>query len=318
MTRTVVVPLDRSEVAEGAIAFATTLAGQLDAGITLLAVIDMPYEFAAWLDASTVIDARIDVEDAYADYLEALALDIEGVPVETVVRSGKAATEIEAFLETLEDPIVVMTSHGRSGVRRMLIGSVTQQIVHRVKTPVVVVPSTTSEERDLVPDAIDSLLFPLDGSNFAEFALETALGMLGDARPTLHLLRVVEVVSWYGGPYTDKDFYGLDPYIDASKDLADSYLRMVAAGLRERGYEVTIEVRVGLVADQIEALASSRGADLVVMATHGRSGVGRLIFGSVAERTLRQSPAPLMLVHPDPDVSDIPDDMIDSRLTIQA
>lgn len=318
MTRTVVVPLDRSEVAESALPFAVSLAQKIDASIILLAVIDMPYEFAAWLEASTVIDARIDVEDAYADYLESLALKLEGVQVETVVRSGNAPSEIEKFVDGLEDPIVVMTSHGRSGISKLLIGSVTQQVVHRLETPVIVVPARTPEDQASDPAALETLLFPLDGSQFAEFALETALILMGDARPKIHLLRVVEVVSWYGAAYSAQDYRGLDPYIEASRDTAESYLHMVATNLRDRGFEVTTAVAVGMVADQIENAANDQEADLVVMSTHGRAGVGRLIFGSVAERTLRQTPAPLMLVRPDADISDIPDDLAESLVTIRA
>jgi nucleotide-binding universal stress UspA family protein len=317
MTRTIVVPLDRSTVAESALPFAISLANQTGGRLALLAVIDLPFEFAAWLDASTVIDARIDVEDAYGDYLEALALEIEDVPVEAVVRSGNAAAEIQHFVEALEDPVVVMASHGRSGVRRMLIGSVTQQVVHRVKTPVIVVPARVPEDRTAEPK-LDKLLFPLDGSEFAEYALEAGLALMDDYKPEIHLLRVVEVVSWYGGPYSGMDYYGLDPYIDVSRDAADAYLTRIATDLHDRGYTVTTEVRVGLVADQIEAVAEGGGVDMVVMATHGRAGVGRLIFGSVAERALRQSPTPLMLVHPGPDVPDYPADLAESLVTVQA
>lgn len=311
MTRTIVVPLDRSQVAESALPFAIALAKQTDARLSLLSVIDLPYEFAAWLDVSTVIDARIDIEDAYADYLESLALEIEDVQVDAMVRAGNAATEIERYIEDLEDPVVVMASHGRSGVRRMLVGSVTQQVVHRVRTPVIVVPARTPQDPEWTPDRLESMLVPLDGSDFAEVALEAGLNLLGDRKPRIHLMRVVEVVSWYGGPYSGMDYYGLDPYIDVARDAADTYLAGIAADLRERGYDVTTEVRVGLVSDQIEAVATNEDVELVVMATHGRSGVGRLIFGSVAERTLRQTPVPLMLVHPDPDVEDIPKDMVD-------
>jgi nucleotide-binding universal stress UspA family protein len=304
-------------VAESALPFAVSLAKKIDADITLLAVIDVPYEFAAWLEASTIIDAKIDVEDAYADYLEVMAESIDGVDVETVVRSGNAAAEIQKFVEGLGDPIVVMASHGRSGISRMLIGSVTQQVVHRVETPVIVVPARVKEDQPTEALELNTILFPLDGSQFAEFALESALILLGDDRPRLHLLRVVEVVSWYGAAYTNKDYEGLNPYIDASRELAENYLGMMAKSLQERGYEVTTEVAVGMVSDQIEIAANNQAADMVVMATHGRSGVGRLIFGSVAERTLRQTPAPLMLVRPDPDISDIPDDLTDTLVAIR-
>lgn len=318
MTRTIVVPLDRSVVAESALPFALSLARETGARLTLLAVIDLPFEFAAWLDATTIVDAKIDVEDAYEDYLDALALEIDDIPVETLVRIGGAPAEIQRYVESLEDPVIVMASHGRSGVRRMLIGSVTQQVVHQVMTPVIVVPACLAEDQIRPALRIESVLFPLDGSPFAEYALEEGLKLFSDHKPAVHLVRVVEVVSWYGGPYSGMDYYGLDPYIDVSRDAAHAYLDAVAARLKERGYEVTTEVRVGLVADQIEAVADAREVDLVVMATHGRSGVGRLIFGSVAERALRQSPAPLMLVHPGPGVDDNPRDLADAILTLQS
>ena len=318
MTRTIVVPLDRSNVAESALPFAISLARQSGAYMTLVAVIDVPLEFAAWLDASTIIDAKIDVEDAYEEYLEALALEIDDIPVEMLVRTGNAATEIQRYVETLEDPLVVMASHGRSGVRRMLIGSVTQQVVHRVKTPVIVVPARAAEDQKKTPTGIDSVLVPLDGSDFARYALDAGLEKMVNGKPDVHLLRVVEVTSWYGGLYSGMDYYGLDPYIEVSREAAESYLTSLAAELEERGYNVTTEVRVGLVADQIEAVAENRGVDLVIMATHGRAGVGRLIFGSVAERSLRQTPVPLMLVHPGPDVPDYPADLAVPALTIKA
>lgn len=318
MTRTIVVPLDRSPVAESALPFAVALARAIDARLVLLAVIDLPFEFSAWLDATTIIDARIDVEDAYQDYLDLKASEIDGIPVHTLVRMGGAVSEIQQYVESLDDPIIVMASHGRSGVRRMLIGSVTQQIVHRIQAPVIVVPARLSEEQVKQAGRIEQVLFPLDGSEFAEYALEAGLELLGDEKPRVHLLRIVEVVSWYGGPYSGMDYYGLDPYIDVSSDTAAAYLSTIAERLQKRGYIVTTEVRVGLIADQLEAVAESRDVDLMVMATHGRTGVGRLIFGSVAERTLRQSPVPLMLVHPDPALSDVPADTPISILAVQA
>jgi len=318
MTRKIVVPLDRSPVAESALPFAVSLARDLGAELALVSVIDLPLEFAAWLDATTVIDQKIDVEDAYEDYLEAVAAEIDDVPVETAVRMGGAASEIEEYVNSFDDPILVMASHGRSGVRRLIIGSVTQQVVHRVKVPVIVVPARIPVDEDKPVGPVESILIPLDGSEFSEYALHKVLELLGDRRPAIHLMRVVEVVSWYGGPYSGMDLYGLDPYIDAATDAATEYLDKLAEQLTERGFPVTTEVRVGLVADQIDAVADSRKVDLVVMATHGRSGVGRLIFGSVAERALRQTVVPLMLVRPGPEVSESADDLTEAIVSLRA
>lgn len=317
MTRTIVVPLDRSPVAESALPMAIALAKQTGARLTLLSVIDLPFEFAAWLDATTIIDEKINVEDAYADYLEGLASEIDDVQVETIVRIGGAASEIERYVETLEDPVVVMASHGRTGISRLLIGSVTQQVVHRIHTPVIIVPARVPEDMEHVQAVSGSVLIPLDGSPFAEYALDVGLRLVGTVKPQIHLLRVIEMASWYGDPYAGINMAALDDYIDSSREDAAAYLDTVAERLRADGYTVRTEIRVGLAADQIEAVAESQESDMIIMATHGRSGVGRLLFGSVAERVLRQITTPLLLIRPDAEALENPETLADSMVAVR-
>jgi nucleotide-binding universal stress UspA family protein len=89
--------------------------------------------------------------------------------------------------------------------------------------------------------------------------------------------------------------------MEAMKEEAQAYLAAVAAKLEERGHTVTWEVRTGMVSEEIAAAADEQQVDLVVIATHGRTGFRRVVMGSVAERVLREANAPLMMVRPQDD-----------------
>jgi nucleotide-binding universal stress UspA family protein len=289
VVETIIVPLDRSETAERVLPFAVMLAKQAGARLDLLCVIDLPYELEAWLHAQDIIDQRLDVEDEYEQYLEAVARSIEGVPVSQVVRAGSAPNEIQRHAERCEYPLVVMSKHGGSGIRRAVVGSVTMQVVHRLSTPVIVIPSTLP-----VPAAkLTNVLVPLDGSPFAEYALEQGLRSLSHGDITVNLLRVVETGEVYSRRY-----YQFDGYADSLAAIARDYLEKMQLRVEDSGYRVRFEIRTGNVADQIAAAAQVCEAQMIIMSTHGRGRARRLIFGSVAERVLQAATVPLMLVRP--------------------
>jgi nucleotide-binding universal stress UspA family protein len=94
------------------------------------------------------------------------------------------------------------------------------------------------------------------------------------------------------------DYAALNVYIEASRDVASDYLEGVAKRLQDVGHTVTWEVTEGIVADRINAAAESHGAGMIVMSTHGRTGLGRVFIGSVAERVIHDAARPVLLVHP--------------------
>jgi len=137
---------------------------------------------------------------------------------------------------------------------------------------------------------MEKILVPLDGSDLAEAALETAIDILHEnPATTLLLVRAVEAPRSSGeGPTMDKD---------CAVRGAESYLNGVVAGLRECGItRVRTAVWYGPAAATIVEAASVEKADLIIMTSHGRSGIGRLIFGSVAESVLHGTRTPILLV----------------------
>jgi nucleotide-binding universal stress UspA family protein len=138
--------------------------------------------------------------------------------------------------------------------------------------------------------AIEKILVPLDGSDLAEAALETAINILNDQpTTTLVLVRAAESLRSPGS----------DPTADKARAVreAESYLNGVAAGLRECGItRVRTAVWYGPAAPTIVEAAEVEKADLIIMTSHGRGGVGRLIFGTVAESVLHGTRTPILLV----------------------
>jgi nucleotide-binding universal stress UspA family protein len=136
------------------------------------------------------------------------------------------------------------------------------------------------------------VLVPLDGSEPGESVLPFLTDIAGPLDMTIVLLRVIEPLA----PTVVDAGHGTVDDVDARRRDAVEYLAPLAVGLRARGIATTTTIRVGRAEDEILAAARTEGADLIAMSTHGRSGLGRLLFGSVAEQVLRRGEVPVFLM----------------------
>ena len=299
MTRTVLVPLDSSEASEEALPIALEVWKRQGGQLKLLSVVEVSTEFDAWIET-----APFSLEDELdrwlmerRDYLDSIASRIGGNVV-TEVRVGRPASEICAAAEETDDVVVVMASHGRGGLQQFILGSAALSVVHDVHCPVIIVHMGDSESE--VPSSLDSVLMPTDGSPFSEGIIDEALAILGEPKPKVRLLQVLEHPAWSAHSMNA----GLvSQYLEASREVAQEHLDGMTAKLRERGYEAAAELRGGSAADGILEAVSDHGSDLIAMATHGRSGVGRFVLGSVSQRVLNRTRAPLLLIRPPSDES---------------
>jgi nucleotide-binding universal stress UspA family protein len=294
--RTVIVPLppvdiDPAHAAEAALPVARTVAERTKAGVTLLSVVALTPPFNPLTEMATPaapVPTTSHVADAEAQ-LAGLAAAFPSTPVKTVVRAGEVAAEIRAVASQHAQPLLVLCSHTRTGLDRLLFGSVTGELVRTAPCPVLVV-------RGSLPTALEGTLplrtvvVPLDRSSLAEQAVPRALSALGPPDLHLHLLHVREPqrATERGSP---------------SREARDEpeirrYLEAIARRLGNEGYRVTTEVRAGRPAEEIAKAASEQGAQLIAMATHGRGGVHPVLLGSVAERLLQSAPVPLLFVRP--------------------
>ncbi len=314
MTRTVMVALIRPEedpdrASELALPVAESLAERLDADVQLVTVLDLPSEMTAdggqrLLHAADAFpdDTRLTtlrdqtlamVADAEA-YLQRIAGRFAAGRARTVVRFGDAGQGLLDVAESLDAPIIVMTSHARRGIKRAVVGSVAFTVVSKATHPVVIVPVATVHEPSATEYSLHRILVPLDGSPLAESVLDSDLiSMLSD-HLELHLVQVIEPLTVHSGLVAN-DYYAM------ARDEATQYLQRITDQLRRQGRKVNWCIRSGAAGDEIAQVATQIDADAILMATHGRSGLRRIVMGSVAERVLHASSRPLFLIRSDID-----------------
>jgi len=290
MYHTILVPLDGSAFSERALPMTTTLARALRAQVILVRAAN-----ASVFPGADPSRAQFQtVEEAQA-YLSALATGLaeQGLNIEVAVPYGDAAESILLEIGLRGADMVVMCTHGRSGLGHWIYGSVAEQVLAQSPVPVLLVRPTSSTET-LAPEREQTtLLVPLDGSPFAETALTHAAMLARAFSATILLLRAVEheTASYRSSSHVQDGSAGLP--LDAAP-----YLEEVAQRLRSTGLRVQTVVEEGRPGDAVAYHGSTLGPSLIVMATHGRTGLGRLLLGSVALEVLRRSPLPVMLIRP--------------------
>jgi nucleotide-binding universal stress UspA family protein len=290
--RTILVPLDGSALSERALGPARQLAAAFGARgggehgmLVLIRVVPARAPEERALQA-----AEVEAAERYlcivADRLRERG---ESVLVEAL--AGDAAESILAQATLWHAELVVMATHGRGGVGRLLHGSVADAVVRGARTPVLLVPARGEALPLLQGDAV---VVPVDGSPFAEAALARAAEL---ARELATPLAVVHALFWEPTPVA-----GLAPSLDTLEELEEyvrGYVDGLVAQLRRAGIEAHGDVVIGPTARTILAYAEERNAALVVMATHGRTALSRLTMGSVATDVLTHTRRPLMLVRPE-------------------
>jgi nucleotide-binding universal stress UspA family protein len=295
----ILVPLDGSDASREAIPYAAAF--RVDR-LVFLRVLggEAPGEDGGALDffGSWRRD-RIDEADADLRRIVADNADSAGT-VEREVRYGDPAEEIIAA--SAEFDLVAMASKGRGTVGRSVFGSVADRVVRYGSRPTLVTRVDDTPITEAFPTRV---LVPLDGSSRAELALPLATRIAAMMDVSLHLVRAVgmdEILATarrhrQGEPFDPTDQPDADPYEvarEATEREATGYLDDVAARLREAGYEATTELRGGTPAFELAWAAGSD--DLVVMTSRGLGGPTRWRLGSVTEKLIRESEAPVVVV----------------------
>jgi nucleotide-binding universal stress UspA family protein len=293
---TLLVPLDGSELAERALPYAVRLAAERGGRLVLTrAALAPPPSGLDWERQQLTV---MDEATAYlADVSQKVATR---VPVTTAPLYGHAADAILAAAEQMSADSIVMATHGRTGLAHLLHGSVAEAVLTRSPVPVFVVYARPGEAAAPPFDSASArILVPLDGSAFAEAALPAALEIVG-AAGELVLCSVAAAPD-----HVERDQQGrvrayLDQQEEAVRREALDYLHQVEAQLKQQrpDLQVTLDVRIGDPAPGIAMAEIALAADLVVMATHGRTGIRRAVLGSVAGAVLTTGSVPVLLVSP--------------------
>jgi nucleotide-binding universal stress UspA family protein len=279
----VLFPTDGSDCAEYARQHAFYLADRFEAALHVIHVEERAPELADVIDVSE------------ADVLADLHAPTGGTAVaeprvrERSVVHPSVPDGILSYAAEHDTNLTVLGTHGRSGVRRLVLGSVAEEVVRRAPHPVMTVGRGATP-----PEKMEGghLLVPVDFSDQQSRLLTHARELALAYGMTLTLLHVVEQESLPDvyGAYADP------PEPGVLADRTETALDERADALRDHGVDVRVAVRSGHAATEVLDAAEENDADLLAIATHGRSGVERMLMGSVAETVIRRAPCPVFVV----------------------
>ena len=282
MFKTSMVPLDGSELAAKAIPYAGAVARASNGRVLLMRALDS-YRQQAEPNAAAQLEEQ------------AAALRADGIAAEAVT-SGVAGDDVgrtivdEAAARGVD--LLVLSTHGRTGLGRFIYGSVADRVLRLAKTPVMVIPS--GAEQPWPTDRPPHLLVPVDFSELANEAVGPAAALAKALKARLTLLHVVPPPSY---AYAEGYAYVVD-LPEQQLEEGGRMLDELAEKLRHDGLDVETEALIGYPSAQVAESAVEKGVDLIVMATHGRGGLARLVLGSVATGTVQRAAVPVLLFKP--------------------
>jgi nucleotide-binding universal stress UspA family protein len=300
MFNRILVPLDGSQLAEGALPYALSLAAALDASLTLLTVVQpmqlisdyyIPYD--ASLEAEQLAAAGAALDET-AD-----SLRHAGARVMTAVAVGYAASEILHYTEENGIDGIVMATHGRGGAFHWAFGSVARKVLTAATVPTLVVRAQEAPTHPETAATIGRILVPLDGSERAESVLPLVMDLARSSGASVTLARIVQFPGgiYFASPYAPMvAAETFDQSMAETREAAKAYLHAAADRFRAAGIGAETVMQDGDAAGRLLRLLDAQPFDLVVMATHGRTGIPRFVLGSVAERMIEASHTPVLLV----------------------
>jgi len=293
MFKQILVPLDGSQLAESALPVAFQLL-QLAGGEVIL--LRSTVEMHLALPAETVNAFLPQAPQLLTQFRETAAAYLATIrqqwlrpslAIYAEVVSGDAASAIVDAAAQEGVDLIVMTSHGASGEARWPLGSVTRKVLHAAPCPVLVLRT---------PDPIRHVLITLDGSDLAEQALAPGMEVARRLGAVVTLLHVIEPE----GRHRTGEAVG-KPAPEHAGGSAEEYLASLAHRYRELGQSVPTAMISGPVAHSILDFAATQHIDLIAMATHGRTGLRRWLYGSVTEKVIHDFTASLLIVRPPSD-----------------
>lgn len=302
MYRVIMVPTDGTGFDREAIRVALRIADRTEATVKLVRVLTGGSFFGA-VAAAEGTAAAVEIvrseRDRALGELYALAAECRSIStaeISTDLHAGPVAEVLQDYARRHEVDLIVISTHGRSGLARLSLGSVTDSLIRQTSVPVLVVKPPTSYLNPPSGRAFRHVVVPLDGSSLAEQILPQIipLAKLEDAVITLlHILQAgsttASAVAEPGGAWWDRDI-----------ELAQDYLVRLAKRLRVNDTPVRTDIVVSRnVPEAIGDFAAREKADLIAIATHGRGGLARMLRGSVADSIMQSVKGSMLVFKPE-------------------
>lgn len=294
MYKKILIPVDGSNLAHVAIPYAERIAAAFGSTITIMYV------------SHSLEDSHSNMHKLYLEKMvEVIKSEISNyidkpprkmITVESATVVGDPAQEIVDFADKQNTNLIVMSTHGRTGVTRWALGSVADRVLRATKRPVALIRVRSAEPKVLGKRLISKILVALDGSERSEIIIPYIQNLAWRIKADVILLHVLEPT--YG--FQKAGGFHYDIYSKKQEEsmvlFYKDYLNGIADKFRKRTIATRYQIRFGNAAETIIDYADKIGADFIAMATHGRSGVSRWVLGSATERVLRMGHTSLFLV----------------------
>jgi nucleotide-binding universal stress UspA family protein len=307
MLKKILVPLDTSELAEIALPYAEELAVKFGAEIIILHVrtsADGPDKPEHRVYISKMAAQTEQNIKKFPDLPPGERVKVDSAVIGPPHIITHPAEQILDYAEEKNISLIVMATHGRTGIRRWALGDTANKVARVSGCPLLLIRAASGMPEKV---RLEKMLVPLDGSRPAEAVLpyiesltaklKAKVGLLSVVELLFHLYPYSEQAGYYGNsgvikvPYNEREMQPL-------KEVAEKYIKTVNDKLTSSGVEANYVVRIGSPADEIINAEKEMHPDIVVMSTHGHSGFGRFDHGSIADKVLHAGNVPLLLVRP--------------------
>lgn len=300
MFTSIMIPLDGSTPAEYAIRIGVSIARRSKARIHLVHV-------CSGFASAAVYSSELP-EEAYlrtvAEDLAAIGIEVQSavlqepfVALPSTQPTRATADALRHYTQAHGIGLVVMSSHGRGGIRRAWLGSVADALLRESPVPVIITRPHRRRARPLSDVPLDRILVPLDGSWRSEEAIDPAVALARMTNGHVILLRCVEPGLPPANPYS---YWALPPdtQIMEQQSEARAYLERIAVELRDGSVTIEVDVVLAPRVAGILLAAKDHQANLVAMATHGAGGAKRFLIGSTTDKVVRTAAIPVLTLRP--------------------
>lgn len=296
MYQKILAPLDGSQLAECVLPHLVSLSKAFDSEVILVNVMESP---------SGIHDEPVDplvweMEKVEAGaYLNDIRGRVEGAglgQVSTEVLGGRPAQSIVAFVENNDIDLVILSSHGETGLSRWNVSSVVRKVVQGAKRSTMIVPAYKAKTDDpLTGAAYQEIFVPLDGSQRAEHALSASVSLSRFHHAQLVIGHVIERPELScRSPLSEEDQQMVDRFVARSTKLSNEYLNSLRTRIAT-DYKTVQKVDEDI-AEALHAMVDEEGIDLVILSAHGYSGNPKWPYGSITMSFIEYSTKPLLIV----------------------
>jgi nucleotide-binding universal stress UspA family protein len=298
--RRILCPIDFSEFSRHALAVATAIARRDEATITVFNVCAL-VPATSYAPGTPILPAAVptpgDLEALLASMKRFVADEVGMTPsMRFEIAEGDATAEILERAKTLPSDLIVMGTHGRSGFERLVLGSVTEKVIHKAACPVLTVPPPMADVVPVPNAMFTRILCAVDFSDTSLRALEYALSLAQEQDAQLTLVHVVEVTP---APQSeaagDVEARTLGAYVAAAAEARAEQLQRIVPESALAYCTVERVLAIGKAHREILRIAGERNSDVIVLGAHG-FGITQLLFGSTAHQVVRQARCPVLTI----------------------